>query len=109
MLFMIVERFKNGDPVPVYQRFRERGRLAPEGLYYVSSWVDATLTTCYQVMETSDAALIDQWVANWADLVECEVVPVITSNDATAKLAGAEPPSQDDPIGKTERGDRYGR
>jgi hypothetical protein len=58
MLFMIIERFKNGDPVPVYQRFRERGRLAPEGLYYVSSWVDATLTTCYQVMETSDAVLI---------------------------------------------------
>jgi uncharacterized protein DUF3303 len=92
MLFMIVERFKNGDPVPVYQRFRERGRLAPEGLYYVSSWVDATLTTCYQVMETSDAVLIDQWIANWADLVECEVVPVITSKDAATKLAGAEPP-----------------
>jgi hypothetical protein len=89
---MIVERFKNGDPVPVYQRFRERGRLAPEGLHYVSSWVDSTLATCYQVMETSDAALIDQWTANWADLVECEVVPVITSKDAAAKLVGAEPP-----------------
>jgi hypothetical protein len=58
----------------------------------VSSWVDATLTTCYQVMETSDAALIDQWIANCADLVEYEVVPVITSKDAVAKLAGAEPP-----------------
>jgi hypothetical protein len=92
MLFMIVERFKNGDPVPIYQRFRELGRLAPEGLDYVSSWVDATLTTCYQVMETSDAALIDQWIANWTDLVECEVVPVITSKDAATKLAGAEPP-----------------
>jgi hypothetical protein len=56
---MIVERFKNGDPIPVYQRLRERGRLAPEGLHYVSSWVDSTLATCYQVIETSDAALIE--------------------------------------------------
>src|ERR1700730_17962169 len=92
MLFMIVERFKNGDPVPVYQRFRERGRLAPEGLHYVSSWVDVTLVTCYQVMETSDAALIDQWIAKWADLVECEVVPVMTSKEAAAKLEGGERP-----------------
>jgi Protein of unknown function (DUF3303) len=92
MLFMIVERFKNGDPVPVYQRFRERGRLAPEGLYYESSWVDVTLETCYQVMETSDAALIDQWIANWADLVECAVVPVMTSKEAAAKLVGVERP-----------------
>jgi predicted enzyme related to lactoylglutathione lyase len=92
MLFMIVERFKNGDPVPVYQRFRERGRLAPEGLHYVSSWVDVTLETCYQVMETSNMALIDQWIANWADLVECDVVPVMTSKEAAAKLVGAERP-----------------
>ena len=86
MLFMIVERFKNGDAAPVYQRFRERGRLAPEGLIYVSSWVDAKMERCYQVMETDDRALIDQWIANWADIVECEVIPVITSKEAAEKM-----------------------
>jgi hypothetical protein len=87
MLFMIVERFKNGDPVPVSQRFRESGRLVPEGLHYVSSWADVTLETCCQVMETFDAALIDQWIANWADLVECEVVPVMTSKDGWKRVS----------------------
>ena len=86
MLFMIVERFKNGDAAPVYQRFRERGRLAPEGLIYVSSWVDAKMERCYQVMETDDRALIDQWIANWADIVECEVIPVITSKEAAERM-----------------------
>jgi hypothetical protein len=86
MLFMIVERFKNGDAAPVYQRFRERGRLAPEGLLYLSSWVDTKMERCYQVMETDDRALIDQWIANWADIVECEVIPVITSKEAAERM-----------------------
>ena len=81
---MIVERFKNRDPVPVYKRFRERGRLAPEGLTYVSSWVSVDLTTCYQVMETSDPPLLDEWLARWSDLVEFEVVPVLASAEAAA-------------------------
>ena len=87
MLFMIIERFRNGDAVPVYRRFRERGRLAPEGLSYVSSWVDTKLERCYQVMETDDPALIDQWIANWTDIVECEVIPVITSKEAAEQMA----------------------
>ena len=87
MLFMILERFKNGDAAPVYRRFRERGRLAPEGLHYVSSWVDTKMERCYQVMETDDRALIDQWIANWADIVECEVIPVITSKEAAERMA----------------------
>ena len=86
MLYMIVERFRNGDPTPVYARFRERGRLAPEGLRYVSSWVDETLTTCWQVMETDDRKLLDEWIAAWADLVAFEVIPVVTSQEAAARV-----------------------
>lgn len=83
MLYMVIENFKNGDPTPVYHRFREHGRLAPEGLKYVSSWVTTDLTRCYQVMECEDRALLDAWMANWADLVNFEVVPVITSAEAS--------------------------
>jgi hypothetical protein len=86
MLYMIIEHFRDGDPVPVYRRFRERGRLAPEGLNYVNSWVTPDLTTCYQVMETDDRALLDEWLANWADLVAFEVHPVITSAEAAGRV-----------------------
>jgi len=79
---MVVERFKNKDAKPVYARFREKGRLAPEGLTYVASWVDEKLETCWQVMETSDRALLDRWMANWDDLVEFEVIPIVTSKEA---------------------------
>ncbi len=87
LLYMIVERFKNQDPVPVYRRFRERGRLAPEGLQYLSSWVDEKLETCFQLMETADRKLVDDWIANWSDLVEFEVYPAITSQEATERIS----------------------
>ena len=86
-LYMVVEHFKNGDPVPVYQRFRERGRMAPEGLSYVSSWVDAQLKRCYQLMQTDDPALLDAWMSRWSDIVDFEVYPVITSAEAAARIA----------------------
>ena len=86
MLFMIIEHFRHPDATPVYERFRTRGRLAPDGLRYVSSWVTSDLSRCYQVMETDDRALIDQWIANWADIVECEVIPVITSKEAAERM-----------------------
>ncbi len=86
MLYMIIENFRNADPAPVYARFRERGRLAPEGLTYVSSWVDETLARCFQLMETEDRALLDAWIANWQDLVEFEVYPVITSSEAQERI-----------------------
>jgi hypothetical protein len=91
MLYMIVEHFRNGDATPVYQRFRERGRLAPDGLRYVSSWITDDLTRCYQVMDTDDRALLDQWIAAWIDLTEFEVYPVITSADAAARVLTSEP------------------
>jgi len=83
---MIVERFKNGDPLPIYRRFREQGRLAPEGLKYVSSWVDEKLEMCFQLMEASDISYVDEWIANWNDMVEFEVYPVITSKEAADKV-----------------------
>lgn len=86
-VYMVVENFRNGDAVPVYRRFRDQGRLAPEGLAYVSSWVDHKLERCYQVMETEDRALLDQWMANWSDIVDFEVHPVISSKEAAEKIA----------------------
>jgi hypothetical protein len=83
---MIIEHFKNQDPVPVYRRFRNRGRLAPEGLRYVSSWVNEKLDRCFQLMETEDYKLLDEWCSNWTDLVEFEVYPVISSREAAERM-----------------------
>ena len=84
---MVVEHFKDGDAVPVYRRFREHGRLAPEGLSYVSSWVDTKFDRCYQVMETDDRRLLDEWMARWSDLVDFEVHQVLTSPQAMTAIA----------------------
>jgi hypothetical protein len=82
---MVIEHFRGGDAVPVYRRFRERGRMAPEGLTYVSSWITADLARCYQVMETEDRRLLDEWMRNWSDLAEFEVHPVVTSKEAAER------------------------
>ena len=87
ILYMVVEQFKNKDAVPVYQRFLDRGRMAPQGLEYVSSWVDQKLERCYQLMKTEDRTLLDQWIANWNDLIDFEVYPVLTSKEAAKKIA----------------------
>lgn len=87
MLYLVIETFRNGDPLPVYRRFRERGRLAPDGLRYVSSWVTEDLLRCYQIMECDDQSLLAQWMAAWEDLTEFTVIPVITSADAAARVA----------------------
>jgi hypothetical protein len=84
--YLIVEHFCNGDPLPVYKRFRDRGRLAPEGLTYIASWVVSDLRRCYQVMETADRALLDAWMAQWRDLVDFEVHEVISSSDAMRRV-----------------------
>ncbi|HTS25523.1 MAG TPA: DUF3303 family protein [Bryobacteraceae bacterium] len=86
-LYMVVEHFRNGDAVPVYRRFRDRGRMAPEGLRYVSSWVDEKLERCYQLMEAEDRGLLDQWMSQWSDIVDFEVYPVIPSQDAAERIA----------------------
>jgi hypothetical protein len=87
MHYLIIEHFRGRDPVPVYRRFRERGRLAPEGLAYVSSWITDDLAHCYQVMACADRALLDEWIERWRDLVDFEVIPVISSAEVQERLA----------------------
>jgi hypothetical protein len=84
---MIIEHFRGGDARPVYRRFRDRGRLAPEGLRYLVSWVTEDFRRCYQVMECDDPALLHRWMAQWQDLVDFEVVPVRTSAAAADAIA----------------------
>jgi hypothetical protein len=79
---MIIEHFRNGDAIPVYRRFRDKGRLAPEGLEYVASWVTLDLQHCYQVMQCDERPLLDEWLDQWRDLVDFEVIPVMTSAEA---------------------------
>jgi Protein of unknown function (DUF3303) len=86
MLYMIIEDFK-GDPVPVYRRFRDHGRLAPKGLRYVSSWVTLDLRRCYQIMECEDPGFLEEWMENWKDIVDFEVIPIVTSAAAAAAIA----------------------
>ena len=87
MQYMIVERFKEMDPAPVYRRFRDHGRLMPQGLKYVNSWVDERLERCFQLMETADPKLLDEWMSNWSDIMEFEVYAVISSNAATQRVS----------------------
>lgn len=87
MRYMIIEHFHHGDPLPVYRRFRDQGRLAPDGLRYVDSWVTHDLAHCYQVMECEERALLDAWIANWADLVDFEVIPVHSSAEVREMVA----------------------
>lgn len=87
MIYLVIENFREGDPRPVYARFAERGRLAPEGLRYVSSWVTQDLRRCFQVMETRDRALLEAWMERWRDLVDFEVIPVVSSAEAAAMVA----------------------
>ena len=86
MLYMVIEHFRPGSAPEVYRRFRERGRMAPEGLRYVASWVDIDYKRCFQVMETDNEALLAQWTSNWSDLVDFEIVPVRTSAEAAAAI-----------------------
>jgi len=88
-LYLVIERFKHG-AAPVYQRFAEKGRLAPVGLDYVTSVTDEDVTTCWQIMATDDRALLDRWIAQWSDLVAFEVHPVLSSADAAARMAARE-------------------
>ena len=86
-LYMVVEHFKNKDAVAVYRRFRDKGRMAPEGLTYVSSWVDDKIECCFQLMETHNPKLLDQWMAEWSDLVNFQVQAVVTSKEAAERMA----------------------
>ncbi len=86
MLYMVVERFKEGAAPEIYRRFREKGRMMPEGLEYVSSWINVDLTVCYQLMRTEDASLFPLWTDNWKDLMDFEIMPVQTSAEVVSMM-----------------------
>jgi len=86
MLFMVIERFKNRNARAVYTRSRERGRMLPDGLKYVDSWVEANFDRCFQLMECDDARLLQKWVFEWQDLVEFEIIPVVSSKETTKTI-----------------------
>lgn len=97
MLYMVVERFKEGAAPEIYARVRAKGRLLPKGLNYVSSWVDLEFERCFQLMETDDPALFAIWIREWADLAEFEVIPVRTSAEAARAIdteTQSEPPAR---------------
>ena len=88
MQFMVIESFRNQDGKSVYRRFREKGRMVPDGITFVSSWVSADLGRCFQIMECDDVALLQRWVVQWSDLVEFEIVPVVPGKSTAEALAG---------------------
>jgi hypothetical protein len=87
MLFMVIENFRNQDAKSVYRRFQDKGRLMPDGLTFVNSWVAADLGRCFQLMECNDITLLQRWVAEWSDLTEFEIVPVVSGKETAAALA----------------------
>lgn len=88
MRYMVIERFK--DAPAIYKRFAEKGRQMPAGLQYVESWITADLQVCYQLMETDDPALFPLWTRNWDDLMDFEIVPVLSSAEARAKALASD-------------------
>ena len=86
MLFMVIERFRPGKAPEVYRRFRERGRMAPAHVRYVSSWVDLEFRRCFQVMEADSEDQLQEWTRNWDDLADFEIIPVRTSSEAAAAI-----------------------
>ena len=87
MLYMVIERFKDRDALAVYRRFRDRGRMTPDGLSFVGSWVEANCDRCFQLMECGDARLLQVWAAHWRDLVSFEFVPVVSGKETAEALA----------------------
>jgi Protein of unknown function (DUF3303) len=84
--YLVIETFAHG-PRPVYARAAERGRMLPPGLTVLDSWIDEPrLDRCFQLMETEDPRLFDEWIANWRDLVDIVIVPVISSAEAAARM-----------------------
>ena len=84
---MVIERFKNRDAKAVYRRFREKGRMTPDGLGYMESWVETNFDRCFQLMECGDPRLLEQWADHWRDLVEFEFVPVRRSKEAAELIS----------------------
>jgi hypothetical protein len=89
MLFMVIEKFKNRDARAVYRRFRDDGRMMPDGLKYVASWIEVNFDRCFQLMECDDPRMFQQWVIRWHDLMDFEIVPVVSSKDTMETISPA--------------------
>ena len=86
MLYMIIERFQSGKAKALYERFEEKGRMLPEGVHYINSWIDEQVSVCFQVMESDTKEKLQQWIDQWNDLADFEIIPVITSAEAKGKI-----------------------
>jgi Protein of unknown function (DUF3303) len=82
--YMVIERFTHGAE-PVYERLAGSGRMLPDGLSFIESWVDRDMGRCFQLMEADDDSALAEWTAAWSDLVEFEIVPVISSSEASTR------------------------
>jgi len=88
MLFMVIERFKNNDMLPIYKRVRDDGRLLPDGLLYLDSWVEPNFARCFQLKECDDLRLFQQWSLQWRGSgATFEIVPVVPSKDTRDVVA----------------------
>ena len=87
MQFMVIEMFRNQDAKSVYRRFADKGRMMPDGLTFISSWVTADLSRCFQLMECDDITLLQRWIVEWSDLIGFEIVPVVPGKETAAALA----------------------
>ena len=86
MLYMVIEHFREGVAPKIYERFRQKGRMMPEGLEYVSSWISYDMKICWQIMQASDKALFAKWTRNWDDLMDFEIIPIYTSSEMTKMM-----------------------
>jgi hypothetical protein len=88
MLFMIIERFRDNDMIPIYKQVRDGGRMLPEGLKYIDSWVEPNFSRCFQLMECHDLRLLQEWTLQWRGFdVTFEIVPVVTSKNTREVVA----------------------
>ncbi len=83
MLYMVVEQFRYQNSRQVYRRVQEKGRMLPDGLHYVDSWVSSDFDRCFQLMKTEDPELFRIWIKKWEDLVDLEVIQVLPSGEAS--------------------------
>lgn len=108
MLFMVIEHFRDGDPRPVHDRFIDRGRMLPEGVTYHASWIESHRARCFQLMEADRAAALQPWISAWSDIVDFDIVPVLTSTDywaaAASSLTAASPSGDEQELRDIEQG-----
>lgn len=89
MLYMVIEPPKNRDAQAIYRRFREKGRMMPDGVSYLDSWVEENFDRCFQLMECNDTQLLEQWASHWRDLMEFEFVPVRRSREVVEMMSSS--------------------